>query len=100
MVMNRTYRVDDCLNQKTKQVVPVNSAGWIDVQKTKHACETIWLLVIDSPMSEVNFSVVAIEVYAANAMNRNNECRYVLDDGNYFQYNRTTGKVSKVIRPG
>lgn len=92
------------LNKAKKQAVPVNKAGWIDVQQEQLACENIWQLVIEAPMSSMKFSVSAIEVH--NYYNKsqteqgtieNSLCRYVLLDGSYFQYNRANGKVSKVI---
>ena len=92
------------LNKKNKQAVSVNKSGWIDVQEKQLACEKIWLLVMEAPMSTMSFSVSAIEVH--NAYNKdtiadkaleNSHCRYVLLDGSYFQYNRAKGKVSKVV---
>lgn len=91
------------LNEVKKQAVSVNKSGWIDVQEPL-ACERIWRLVMESSMDTLNFSVSAIEVH--NAYNKqskkqdklkNGQCRYVLLDGSYFQYNRAKGKVSKVI---
>ncbi|PCH97803.1 MAG: hypothetical protein COB83_01260 [Gammaproteobacteria bacterium] len=92
------------LNEVKKQAIPVNKAGWIDVKQKQLACEKIWRLVMEVPMDAIKFSVSAIEV--RNAYNKHqteqditnkNQCRYVLLDGSYFQYNRAKGKVSKVM---
>ena len=98
------------LSNEQKQVVPVNKAGWIDVQQAQLPCEEIWQLIIDMPISAMKFPVSAIEVRTShrNAQDKpkgkqnsteNKVCRYVLLDGSYFQYNRNDGKVSKVIKP-
>lgn len=93
------------LNQDEKQAVTVNKAGWIDATQEPLPCEKIWQLVMEVPMSSMNFSVSTIEVHSANRQSQNeqgsadiNLCRYVLRDGSYFQYNRAKGKVSKVIK--
>ncbi len=92
------------LNKKEKQAIPVNKSGWIDAQREQLACEEIWQLVMETPMTSVSFLVSAIEVrnlYSNNNRKQqtaeNSQCRYVLLDGSYFQYNRAKGKVSKVI---
>lgn len=92
-------------NNKEKQAIPVNKAGWIDVEKEKLACEAIWQLIMETPMSLMQFSISAIEVHNLQSKQLSNqnaaqmsECRYVLFDGSYFQYNRVKGKVSKVIK--
>ena len=92
------------LNQAAKQAVSVNRAGWIDVQQQQLPCEAIWLLVMEVPMNVMQYSVSAIEVHKIQKSNQsqqssveNSQCRYVLRDGSYFQYNRANGKVSKVI---
>jgi len=93
-------------NKKEKQAVPVNKAGWIDVQQAQLSCETIWQLVIEIPIRAMKFPIGAIEVRTSYSepqskqeASENSECRYVLLDGSYFQYNRAKGKVSKVITP-
>ena len=91
------------LNRQDKQAIPVNKKGWIDVNQPQLTCETIWLLVMDIPIYDINLSVSAIEVHTNidNGTNEHyhqiSECRYVLPDGSYFQYNRAKGKVSKVF---
>jgi hypothetical protein len=87
-------------NKKEKQAIPVNKAGWVDVKHKQLACEAIWQLVMETPMSLMKFSISAIEVYDKTDEQHDQvkvQCRYVLLDGSYFQYNRTNGKVSKVI---
>ncbi len=90
------------LNSEKKQAIPVNKFGWIDAQQTQLACETIWQLVMELPISEMKFPISAIEVRTSSTKNMNDstnsECRYVIVDGSYFQYNRAKGKVSNVIK--
>lgn len=89
-------------NRKEKQAIPVNKAGWIDVKTNDRlACENIWQLVMETPMDLMKLSISAIEVY--DHTNEKNDqakaqCRYVLLDGSYFNYNRANGKVSKVTK--
>jgi competence protein ComGC len=87
------------LYSKGKQAIPVNKAGWIDAQQTKLSCEAIWQLVMEMPISDVKLSVSALEmhIFYSELNNTNSECRYVLQDGSYFQYNPAKGKVSKVM---
>ena len=94
------------LNKEQKQAVPVNKAGWIDVQQTQLSCEAIWQLVMEMPINSMSTPISAIEVRISHSKYQNNQsgvensvCRYVLLDGSYFQYTRTKGKVSKVIKP-
>jgi len=93
------------LNKNQKQAVSVNKAGWIDVQQAQLSCEAIWQLVMEMPISALQFPVSAIEVRTTSSKHKsepnsieNSQCRYVLLDGSYFQYNRAKGKVSKVIK--
>jgi hypothetical protein len=92
------------LNNKKKQAIPVNKAGWIDVKQKQLACEKIWLLVMEVPINTMNYPVSIIEINILKnkkireGSNSNTECRYVLQDGSFFQYNRTKGKVSKEIK--
>lgn len=92
------------LNKENKQAVPVNKAGWIDVHKAQLSCEEIWQIIMEAPMNSLQFSVSAIEVHNSfdkqqteQGISKNSQCRYLLLDGSYFQYNRAKGKVSKVI---
>jgi len=88
-------------NKKEKQAISVNKSGWVDVKKKQLACEAIWQLIMETPMSLMNFSISAIEIHD-NKNERGNQskiqCRYILLDGSYFHYNRANGKVSKVIK--
>ena len=88
-------------NKSEKQAVPVNSAGWVDVKQKQLACENIWQLIMETPMSLMKFSISAIEVHD-NTKKQDAQakalCRYTLLDGSYFHYNRTNGKVSKVTQ--
>lgn len=88
-------------NREDKQAIPVNKAGWVDVKQQTLACDAIWQLVMETPMSLMKFSISAIEVHD----NTNKQqvqtkvlCRYALLDGSYFHYSRANGKVSKVTQ--
>lgn len=88
-------------NKKNKQAIPVNKAGWVDVQQQTLACEAIWQLVMETPMSLMKFSISAIAVHdntKKQGVQPKALCRYALLDGSYFHYNRTNGKVSKVTQ--
>ena len=89
------------LNKNEKQAMPVNSAGWVDVKQKALVCESIWQLIMETPMSLMNFSISAIEVHdktKEQGVQVKALCRYALLDGSYFHYNRTNGKVSKVTQ--
>jgi hypothetical protein len=89
------------LNKKEKQAIPVNKAGWIDVNQQKLTCAAIWQLVMETPINLIQLSITALEVNSNINKQYKQEkvqCRYVMLDGSYFQYNRTNGKVSKVIQ--
>jgi hypothetical protein len=89
------------LNKKEKQAISVNKAGWIDVKQKKYTCAAIWQLVMETPINLMQFSIAALEVDSninKQYKQKKVQCRYVMLDGSYFQYNRTNGKVSKVIQ--
>jgi hypothetical protein len=89
------------LNKNEKQAMPVNSSGWVDVKQNQLACESIWQLIMETPMSLMKFSISAIEVHdntKEQGVQVKALCRYSLLDGSYFHYNRTNGKVSKVTQ--
>ena len=90
-------------NEKEKQAIPVNNGGWIDVKQNQLTCDAIWQLIMETPISLMQFSISAIEVHNSNDKYQKNRgdaknslCRYVLLDGSYFEYNRAEGKVGKV----
>ena len=92
------------LDSQHKQAVTVNKAGWVDVKQKYNPCEAIWLLVMEVPMNAIKVPVSAIEIMTVQNEQQTSQvdfdssvCRYVMLDGSYFQYNRTKGKVSKVI---
>lgn len=88
-------------NKKEKQAISVNNAGWVDVKQKKLACEAIWQLIMETPMSLMKFSISVIEVHDTTNEQHDKAkilCRYALLDGSYFHYNRVNGKVSKVTQ--
>lgn len=88
-------------NQNEKQAIPVNKAGWVDVKQQQLACETIWQLVMETPMRLMQLSISVVDVND-NTDEQNEQvkvqCRYTLKNGSYFYYNRANGKVSKVTQ--
>jgi len=88
------------MNDPKKQMISVNSKGWVDVKSTALVCEQIWQQVMESPLSLMKQTIVAIEVrnFATESKNETTSvCRYVLPSGTYFDYNRVNGKVSTVV---
>jgi hypothetical protein len=88
-------------NKQEKQAIPVNNNGWVDVKQKTLACEKIWQLIMETPMSLMKFSISAIEVNDnthGQHVQKKTQCRYALLDGSYFHYNRANGKVSKVTK--
>ena len=84
--------------QATEEIrkVPVNKRGWVDSISNENQCIAIWQYVMNSPLVFMNQPVAALQVNNMSEKNQEN-CRYLLTNGEYFQYNRTNGKVSNVL---
>ncbi len=88
------------INSSVKQSITVNEQGWIDVDNGHLVCESIWQIVMESPLSLMKQSIAAIDVRNFSAQPQQHVslvCRYVLPSGAYFDYNRLNGRVSTVV---
>ena len=88
------------INNTNEQLIPVNQWGWVDVKETSLVCEQIWQLVMEAPLTLMKLPIAAIEVRDFANQSKNDpklSCRYVLPNGNYFDYNRVNGRVSTVV---
>lgn len=88
------------INNSKKQNISVNNKGWVDVKNTTLVCEHIWQQVMESPLSLMKQTIVAIEVrnfVSESEAETTSICRYVLPSGTYFDYNRVNGRVSSVV---
>lgn len=89
--------------ERKNKSIEVNSAGWVDVPavngtSNQNDCQIIWQQVLAIPMFYIKQPISAVMV---NVNTRNNEkkshlCRYGLPSGEYFEYQPSNGKVSKV----
>jgi hypothetical protein len=83
--------------------VEVNSAGWVDVStvnevNNQNHCQIIWQQVLGIPMFYIKqpISAVMVIVNTQNNEKKSHLCRYGLPSGEYFDYQPSNGKVSKV----
>ncbi|WP_448553215.1 hypothetical protein [Thalassotalea montiporae] len=84
----------DNLGQTNK--VKVNQFGWPDGIN----CEAIWQLVLDMPLELLNQPISVLELNTQSVAVENNDnlsidkvCRYYFTQGQYFDYQRHSGKV-------
>jgi len=89
------------LNSTAKVNITVNTKGWLDIGKTtaldygNSACESIWKLAMNIPMSLMKNSIEAIEIHDER-WPEYHKCRYLLSTGEYFEYTSVTGEVTQV----
>ena len=80
--------------------ISVNSKGWIDVDNSNNSsinvCEQIWLMIMDKPLDFFKMPIGAV-LLNKNRENSSHICRYVVKNGDYFEYNSANGKVSEVL---
>ena len=82
-------------NKAIKKMITVNKQGWIDTLTKNNACEKIWLMVMDRPLAFFNMPIGAVNI--KNSQNtETQQCRYSVQNGDYFEYNSANGQVSKV----
>jgi hypothetical protein len=87
--------------RETKKIIPLNKAGWVDVDDkakvgtlSSTACQRIWLLLMETPMSFMRQPISAIEV-KENKRKSGRVCRYTIASGEFFEYHSANGKVVK-----
>jgi hypothetical protein len=84
--------------------IEVNEAGWIDVALVKgisnqNECRKIWQQVLATPMVYMKqpISAVSVNIKTNTATEqKNRSCQYSLPSGEYFEYQPSNGKVSKI----
>ncbi|MGB2742173.1 MAG: hypothetical protein WBC60_16650 [Cognaticolwellia sp.] len=78
----------------TNVKIPVNSAGWVDAGNKALSCQDIWQFVMETPLIYMKQSVGAVLVDQGSRVLA--YCQYSLPSGEYFTYQRHSGKVSTV----
>jgi len=84
--------------------VKVNSAGWVDIPaadylNVENGCQLIWQQVLATPMVYMKQPISAVLVNIRANTARQQEirlCQYSLPSGEYFEYQPSNGKVSKI----
>jgi hypothetical protein len=84
--------------------VEVNTAGWVDVSSVSGAsnqnnCKEIWEQVLATPMVYIKQPISAVMVNIKTDKQSNKKthlCQYGLPSGEYFEYQPSNGKVSKI----
>jgi hypothetical protein len=88
--------------------IEVNKAGWIDVTLVKglsnqNECHKIWQQVLATPMVHMRqpISAVSVNINIKIKINtatqqKNRLCQYSLPSGEYFEYQPSNGKVSRI----
>jgi len=84
--------------------VAVNSAGWVDISteeylNVENGCQLIWQQVLATPMVYMKqpISAVLVNVSINNeTQQKSHSCQYSLPSGEYFEYQPSNGKVSKI----
>lgn len=86
--------IDVSLTSKMEKVmVPVNQAGWVDVQNPTLRCQNIWQYVMESPLEYMKKSIGAVLVQS-HGKKMVSYCQYSLPSGEYFTYQIDNGKVN------
>ncbi len=84
--------------------VAVNSAGWVDISTEEYlngenGCQLIWQQVLATPMVYMKQPISAVLVnvsYDNERQQQSHSCQYSLPSGEYFEYQPSNGKVSKI----
>jgi hypothetical protein len=92
------------INGESKNTsIEVNAKGWVDVSTVdmvgnRNNCQIIWQQVLGIPMFYIKqpISAVMVIVNTRNNEKKSHVCRYGLPSGEYFDYQPSNGKVSKV----
>jgi hypothetical protein len=92
VVINST---ESSSEHKIKLRVPLNKAGWVDVDQTELPCQRIWQFVLEVPMVYMKEPITAI-VIETQGDTKTRRCQYLLPSGEFFTYQSDNGKVSQV----
>jgi hypothetical protein len=90
-------------NQNNNRI-EVNKAGWVDVlsankESNNNYCQKIWQQVLATPMVYIKQPIAAVMVKInTNEIEKQQItlCQYGLPSGEYFEYQPSNGKVSKI----
>lgn len=88
---------------KDKQVpIPINKNGWVDASEKRIAesgaarCTDIWNYVLERPLFFMKEPLSVIDIRKKNTQMEGVICQYRLSQGQYFEYDTTSGKVSQI----
>lgn len=107
---NDEYNSDLNTADNKNKLVPVNKKGWVDVEKSTMTepsrCQQIWHHVLERPLFYMKEPLSVIEILKiSNAKSKTKAnkvegviCQYRTQEGSYFEYDTTLGKVSRVIQ--
>ena len=86
-------RASGTKNNLTKEAIPVNKQGWIDVEDSALACHQIWQHALNTPMVFMKSPVSAVEIKKNIGQQKGRVCRYSLNARIYFEYYSFTGRI-------
>lgn len=84
--------ITESLGKNNNSAIPVNSAGWIDDNHPRLACQRIWQHVLMAPRVVVNSQVIVVDINRRSDA-KERVCRYSLASGASFDYYTQQGKV-------
>tara|TARA_R110000737_G_scaffold41976_2_gene62733 strand:- start:53 stop:559 length:507 start_codon:yes stop_codon:yes gene_type:complete len=74
--------------------LPVNKSGWVDAGDVPLSCQKIWQFVMEAPLLYMKQPVGAVLIEQQSDVLA--YCQYSLPSGEFFIYQRDSGKVSEV----
>jgi hypothetical protein len=90
--------------ERENKSIEVNSTGWVDVSSINglsnlNNCQIIWQQVLETPMVYIKqpISAVMVNINTSESNKKKTHlCQYGLPSGEYFEYQPSNGKVSKI----
>jgi competence protein ComGC len=80
------------LSKNNNPAIMVNSAGWVDDNHPRLACQRIWQHVLMAPRVVVNSQVIVVDITRRGAP-KERVCRYSIASGLSFDYYTQQGRV-------
>jgi competence protein ComGC len=80
------------LSKNNNPAIMVNSAGWVDDNHPRLACQRIWQHVLMTPRVVVNSQVIVVDINRQGNM-KERVCRYSIASGLSFDYYTQQGRV-------
>jgi competence protein ComGC len=80
------------LSKNNNPAIMVNSAGWVDDNHPRLACQRIWQYVLMTPRVVVNSQVIVVDINRQGNM-KERVCRYSIASGLSFDYYTQQGRV-------